>query len=117
MDTTREKSQQYLPYKFSDQEKKDLSEKLAQAIGVKADAELRLKEVAASIKGEIAKQDAVINDAATKFRQGYEYRNIHCTIIRDFDKGTYKIVRDDTGEMIVDRLLSESELQLQMVHE
>jgi len=117
IEVTKEDTTQYLKYDFTLEERASLSERMAEAVGVKVDNELRLKEASSQMKATIAAQDSIISDSASKLRQGYEYRNIPCTIIRDFKAGTYQVARNDTGEKVEDRILREDELQLKLNHE
>lgn len=116
MEPTKEKSEQYLKCTFTESEKTEMAEKMSIAFQKKAEAEVRLKEVSTQIKAEIAGEDSIIQESAKKYNQGFEYRNVKCTVERDFERGKYRVTRDDTGEVIEDRLLTEKELQLQMVH-
>ena len=111
---TKENTTQYLEYRFTPEEKAELAQNMARAVGVKTDAELRLKEISSQIKAEIAAQDTIVNDRAGKLSRGYEYRNVECTITWDFEAGTYRVIRNDTGTVIEDRPLRQIELQLAM---
>jgi SMC interacting uncharacterized protein involved in chromosome segregation len=116
MEPTIEKTEQYLKYTFSAEEVSDMSQKMAQAVDQMDSAQNQKKSVVKQLDAQIAEHEAVVKKNAVNIRQGWEMRNIKCTIRRDFEKGTYKVNRDDTGELIIDRLLTEGELQLQMAH-
>ena len=113
---TKEKTEQYLKYTFIPEELTEMSQKMAQAVNQMEEAQGAKKSMVKQLDARIAEHEAVVKKHAVNIRQGWEMRNTPCTITRDFQKGTYKVTRDDTGETITDRLLTEGELQLQMAH-
>jgi hypothetical protein len=74
-------------------------------ISEKAD---QLKSVATSIKAEIAEQEAILHKCAEKLRSGYEMKE-HDSYV-DYDvPGVVRFIDKDTGEVLEERPLTESE--------
>jgi len=60
---------------------------------------------------EIAQCETSENLNAERVNNGYEYRQIACTINYDFARKVKEWVRSDTGEIAKEDIISEDELQ------
>ena len=54
---------------------------------------------------------ANVRQASNTYRQGWELRDVECVETKDMNRGTLCVVRQDTGETVRTRKLSQSEMQ------
>jgi transposase-like protein len=103
-----------LKHNLTDEEKQNLGSDLADAIARKAEAESELKSFQTQIKARIAADDATILSCSEKIRKGYEFRNIECKEIKDFEADKLFQIRLDTGKIIFERTLENHERQKEL---
>jgi hypothetical protein len=72
-----------------------------------ADVKASMKATLASLQAQRARLAAVVSRKA-------EPRDVVCLELKDFERGTYTIVRTDTGETIESRPLTEAEREQQL---
>lgn len=106
-----ESTTEYLKYTFSEDEKAALAVEMAEGVNAIAKAEDALKAVKSDFKSQIDTLTAGVNGNATKISSGFEYRNIECTVMADYDRKVWKIYRDDTAEMCKERKMTTEEMQ------
>ncbi len=99
-------------YGFTREEKEAFSGELAEKISKLEHEELRKKEVVKSIDAEIAAIKTTISGLATKVKDGYEYRNIDCEKIFDYDTRLKTLMRLDLGEVVRTVPMTADELQV-----
>jgi Trp operon repressor len=107
----RQKSTEYLKCILTEEEKKDLADRMARAISEIRDAEGTLKSASTQLRADIAKHTAELDQAAEQFRNGYVMRHVDCTIQKDYRDGSWSLIRMDTGELIKERPLEAGERQ------
>ena len=107
-------STRYLRYVFTDWEKQELGDELAQAILEKREAEAELNNFRTEIKNRITKNESKIETYSEYIRSGYRMQNVDCEIRLDYDAGMVTVVRMDTGEEIETRSMAEDERQIPM---
>ena len=98
-------------YTFSEEEKRDIAEKLANKTHELDGVEAEKKSVMSSFKDRIEGVQLEIKTAARLYQDGYEYRNIECEVDRDFDAGEVKYIRTDTGEVARTKKITMAERQ------
>lgn len=101
----------YCKYKFTDQEKQEIASGMSQAVLDLQEAEDRMKEIKADFKSQIESHQAAINRAATRLNNGYEMRDIKCTVELDFTAGTVRYIRTDTFETAKTREMTDDDRQ------
>jgi hypothetical protein len=114
MEIQEEKIEQFLKVTFSEEEKTGMGSELARLIREKAEVEEQLKSVATDLRGQIMALGGKINTFAEKIRSGYEMANVSCTVKKDYKKGIVKTFRNDTGELVKERPMSDEEKQMKM---
>ncbi len=75
------------------------------------EAEGRKQSFNSSIKAEIETHEARAHEIGNKLTSGKEYRDVECTIERDWDAKTRRWIRSDTGEIAKEDIIPESEIQ------
>lgn len=103
---------EWLPYTFSEQEKRDIASKLAQANQALSELNDRKAQVAADFKAQITATESVIAKESRRYTNGYEFRDVDCDVL--FDKpshGLKTIVRKDTGEVVKEREMTSEDMQ------
>ena len=78
------------------------------------EAEGRKQSFNSSIKAEIETHEARAHEIGNKLTSGKEYRDVECTIERDWDAKTRRWIRSDTGEIAKEDIVPEHELQEEM---
>jgi hypothetical protein len=106
-----EKTTEYVKYHFSETEKKEIATEMAQKVTDLNGAEDEKKAIASDFKSRIDGLQANINAAATKLNNGYEMRNVDCTVIPDYERGVWLSVRDDNGQTARERKMSPDDKQ------
>lgn len=110
------KEQKYIEYlkcELTDAETADAARELAKANARRAAIEQQKKEVDSQLKGEIEAQNTVIQRLATLINTGHEFRNVECTVILDKpEAGKKTIVRNDTGEEVTVKPMTDADRQM-----
>jgi hypothetical protein len=114
MEIQEEKIDQFLKVTFSGEEKVEMGSELARLIREKAEIEEQLKSVSADLKSQSVALGGKINSFAEKIRSGYEMANVSCTVKKDYKKGIVKTFRNDTGELVKERPMTDEEKQIKM---
>jgi hypothetical protein len=99
-------------YVFTDDEKRDIAETLAQKTQEQQEVEAEKKSVMSSYKDRLDKIAIDTSLAARMYKDGYEMRNMECRVERNTTTGYVRYVRTDTGEEVLKRKMSMSERQL-----
>jgi peptidoglycan hydrolase CwlO-like protein len=109
-----ERIKQYLKCDFTREEVEKFSSELAEKLEELDRAELRKKDVVATIKSEIARLDMEIKKLRSNVKDRYEHRNVDCERTTDWKQGRLKVVRLDTNETVADRPLTPAERQIEL---
>jgi hypothetical protein len=96
---------------LTDAEMKHCAEQMARLYGESAEAEAELKSVSSQYKATIAKLEQHISEEAAKYRAGHEFRKIQVVVLFDYETGRVWREREDTGEVIEDRVMTSKEAQ------
>lgn len=93
----------FLTYHFTNEEKQNLGEDLADMNQSKKRLTNELKSLTNAKKAEISKVEERMEELSDKIRTGEEGREIECNVIFHFPKEDMKIItRKDTGEQWVE---------------
>lgn len=87
------------------------SERLVAVMGEIRDKEKEKKQVAKAYSEEIARLQHSVDELSDVLHNRREYRDVPCTVVTDRDKGVERLIRNDTGEQVNERKLTEDELQ------
>ena len=104
----------YVRYDFTDQEKLELSEKIARAVSDIAQAGVAEKTFKTQIKSRKQQAEAIISDCASKLNEGYEMKNIDCRIVKDYEAGLISYESVETGEVVEEREMTPQERQMEL---
>jgi len=103
---------EYLKYFFTEDEIRNLGKEMAQATIQANEAEEQKKAAMAEFKDKIEKHLLVARQASRFISNGYEMRNIDCIKRIDYANETVTITRKDTGEVVEERKIHDSERQM-----
>ncbi len=107
----KEDCKEYLKCILTEQEKKDVAEKMAIAVSKVNEVEGNLKSVQAQMKADINRYEAEVSLASEKYRSGFEMRNIDCIIEKNYRTGVITQIRKDTFEIVWERSMTSEECQ------
>lgn len=94
-------TQEYCKVVFTRDQRAELALELARANQSMSELEAQRKQVAAAIKAQIEEQSATVQRLARFVNDGYEFKNVNCTVLLDYpQKGQKTIQRDDTFEVV-----------------
>lgn len=100
---------------FSQSEKMELSEQLANELTNKRRCEGRHRARQAEYKREMKQIEEKIDELSDWVASGYQLREVECSVyFHSPRQGQKTIIRDDTGEIVNVALMSSEELQLAM---
>ena len=115
MKETRSKTMEFLKYLFSEEELAEQAREMARAVAEQEQAEDELKSFKKAADSKIATAAAKIRLCSEHIRSGYEFRNIECERVIDYEDGTCTTYRCDTGEVVSSRKLRDEEMQIALV--
>ena len=98
-------------YVFTDQEMRDIAERLAHKTQELTEVEDQKKAVMAEFKERIERISTEIKSSSQKYRAGYEMRDIECEIDRDYKTGEITYTRCDPGEVAKTKKMSMADRQ------
>lgn len=101
------KVERHLEYRFSVDERLELSKELANAYYDHNQIENQLNSIKADYKGRLMAVDAIIENTTRKIRDGFDMRPIDCEVrFHEPEEGWKRVVRLDTvAEVAVERML------------
>jgi len=114
MSETPTRTKRALRCNLKDEERLELGQRLAREQQNLAQTEDRKAEVASTIKAEIEAHRATINALSRTLNNGYDYRDVDCDIILNFESNAVMLVRVDTGEVVESRAMSAEERQREL---
>jgi len=109
-----EKENLTLPCILTDAKKLNYGHEQAISLQRLEEAEARKQEFNSQIKADIEKYEARAHEIGHKLTSGKEYRDVECTITRDWEKKTRTWTRTDTGEVVKEDIIPDFELQEEM---
>lgn len=98
-------------YKFSEEEKREIAQDLANAIAEVRASEDKLKAAQTQIKAEIEAKKGIINLKAENLRSGFEMRSVECEKVMAYADNEVRWIRCDTGEVAHRRRMDADERQ------
>ena len=101
----------FLSCNLTDKERLVYANTISEAVSKRARAEDQQKAAQAQIKAEITGYDATINKLAEKLNNGFEFRDIECTVKTDLRAKTRTFIRNDNGTVVKIDPLQDSDLQ------
>jgi hypothetical protein len=112
MSQNQQEVTKYLTYHFTVEEKAALSESLVHNTQELETLTDRKKQVMSDFTAKINASNADIFKTARLLSNGYEYRDVKCTVVLDEPrKGMKRIVRQDTGEVVSEDAMTSTEMQ------
>lgn len=96
---------------LDDEEVKERTERMMQAMDEKDDAERKFASVKDSHKANIKSVDFRIQSLRNTVNTRVEWRDVECKEVFDYDKWTVTVVRSDTGETVEKRPMTSRERQ------
>lgn len=102
---------QTLKVNLTKEELLEAGDEMSKAILEKERLERELDGIKQQFKGDISRQDGILQKNKDLVNNKYEFKPVECREEKDFEKCTYTIIRLDSGEIVTSRKLRESELQ------
>lgn len=102
------------PHKFTDPERLELANTLAQATQKLTGLEEDKKRITSDFKAQIDGEQARANSVATKLNNGYELRQTECRLLFFPKKGVKQYYRLDNGELVKEATMSSGDFQLSL---
>lgn len=103
-----------LPVKLTPDELLRIGGELAEAVQDIDAEEDRQGDLKAGMKARLAELEARRTQLAVKIARQEEYRDVRVTIHYDHQRGIVEEIRDDLGEVITTRQMTDSERQLML---
>ncbi len=94
---------------YTDTERLEFGKMMADAIEKINEKGIELKEFSTAIKSQVAEQESILADCASKISKGYEMTSIHCYVVYGSDGKTATFTNKETGEVVEERELTEEE--------
>jgi len=106
----------HLQCTLTEEELKKYSQTLARTTQEKGEVESRKKEAMSAFNADIASKEATMASLASKINSGWEFRDVECEWIYDWDTGTKTLYRKDTDECLARSIpIEPDERQLNLV--
>jgi hypothetical protein len=105
------KTKEHLKCVLTEQEFKQYSSTLARTYSEIQELEEARKSVASDFKGKIDGSTAEATRLARIIQNGYEFRYVECDVVYMLITKTVGIVRNDTGEVVSTRPMTDEERQ------
>lgn len=103
-----------LHVKLTQEEFNDHAIELAKLMSERDRIESSLASMRSSFKASIDETTAKIAKERQLVQEGREWRDVHCTVVYDYDERRVITTRTDTGEVIEDRAMRLDEMQMEM---
>lgn len=101
----------WLPCELSEEEVLKAAREMAERLAKLDELEDQLASVKKQIGSDIDAANAQVGKFRDMVRTGIEHRNVMCTIRYEWARGKKITQRDDTGEIVREEAVSESERQ------
>lgn len=108
------KTSRELRVKLTETELLAQGQKMAEAMEALDEAVANKKATVTHYKALEEEAQGRANAARTLLRNGYDYRKVDCTLIKNWQNKTVSVRRDDTGEIVEHRAMHNSELQIEI---
>lgn len=114
MDQKAKYKKLYLRCTFTDAEMGELAATMADKTQELKRIDANAKAAAAQFKSDKESAQNEIDNAARKYRDGYEMRDVECEETVDFESGVVRYWRCDTGDLAQERKLTNEERQMRL---
>lgn len=114
MDQKAKYKKLYLRCAFTDAEMGELAATMADKTQELKRIDANAKAAAAQFKSDKESAQNEIDNAARKYRDGYEMRDVECEETVDFEAGVVRYWRCDNGELAQQRQLTNEERQMRL---
>jgi hypothetical protein len=104
----------YLRCTFTESEMSDLAATMADKTQELKRIDANAKAAAAQFKSDKEAAQNAIDNAARKYRDGYEMRDVECEETLDFESGVVRYWRTDNGDLAQERKMSNEERQMRL---
>ncbi len=104
----------YLRCTFTNEELSDIAATMADKTQELKRIDANAKAAAAQFKSDKESAQNEIDNAARKYRDGYEMRDVECEETVDFEEGVARYYRTDNGELAQVRKLTNEERQMRL---
>lgn len=104
----------YLRCTFTDAEMADLASTMADKTQELKRIDANAKAAAAQFKSDKEAAQNEIDNAARRYRDGYEMRDVECEETVDFESGVVRYWRCDNGDLAQERKLTNEERQMRL---
>lgn len=111
METETIQTKEHLKCLLSEKEIKDAGAALARSYSEITDLEEQKKSVTSDFKAKIDGATAQASILARKIQNGYDFRDVECEEVWDYDDKVVELIRLDTGETVKSRKITPEELQ------
>ena len=105
---------EWCKYEFTEEEKRDIAERLAIKTQELEEAEDNKKSVMSKFKEKIEKIALEVKGSARMYKDGYEMKDIECVVERDFVLGEVRYIRTDNGEIARKHTMTMGERQMRI---
>lgn len=106
--------QRLCKYVFTDDEKRQIANDLANGVADIQRLDDQKKSVMSQLKSEIDAKQGQVNLSASHLRSGFEMRSMDCEVIYAFSDDVVRWVRCDTGELVYERKMLSDEKQMKL---
>lgn len=104
----------FLKYTFSEKENSELAMVMAEKNQELRQIDQKAKTAAAQFKSEKERAQGELDSSASKYKDGYEMRDIECEEIPDFENGVIRFWRTDNGELAQEKRMTNEERQMRL---
>lgn len=111
------KTTEFLRYHFTEEEKKDLAQVMAQSVIKIGELEKEKKAATSQFASDINQETAKASSAAQRIESGFEMRTIDCEKHYIYGANVVRTIRLDSGEKVKERTMTNAELQQEMFKE
>lgn len=111
------KTTEFLRYHFTEDEKRDLAQVMAQNVIKIGELEKEKKAVTSQFASDINQETAKASSAAQRIESGFEMRTIDCEEHYIYGPNVVRTIRLDSGEVVKERTMTNAELQKSMFKE
>lgn len=111
----KKKIGKYLPVMLTDDERLEKADELAEASQAVDNANANKRYVLSQMQTEIKTAEARREKLAGIVSSKREYREVTVEVQFDFEKGEYREIRTDTGELVTQRSMTDDERQISIL--
>ena len=95
---------------LTDEELLECGQRMADANTMLGRLEREMESVKATYKAEVAEQEAIVQKNGSLIGLKFEHRDVSVGVVSDYGAETVTVIRNDTGEVVETRRMTEQEL-------